>query len=146
MPATAERPLADRARLKNWTIEKLRYCDTDRQGHVNNAVFSELCEAGRVAFLYDPDSPAAPPGCAFVLARLELDFLGELNWPGMVDVGTAVLSVGRSSFRLGQGLFSGGSCIATAETIIVLMDEATRRSTPLPDALRARLEALDIGV
>ncbi|HEY0832387.1 MAG TPA: thioesterase family protein [Azospirillum sp.] len=145
MPDVTERPLTDRARLKAWTTEKLRYCDTDRQGHVNNAVFSEMCEAGRVAFLFEPGAPSAPPGCAFVIARLELDFLGEMNWPGTVDVGTAVLSVGRSSFRLGQGIFSNGACAGTAETVIVLMDEETRRSAPLPDDLRARLESLRLG-
>ncbi|HYH19502.1 MAG TPA: thioesterase family protein [Azospirillum sp.] len=142
MPDVTERPLADRARFKAWTTEKLRYCDTDRQGHINNAVFAEMLEAGRVHFLFEPGAPTAPPGCAFVIARMELDFLGEMNWPGTVDVGTAVLSIGRSSFRLGQGIFFNGACVGTAEAVIVLMDEATRRSAPLPDDFRARLESL----
>ena len=29
------------------TTQKLRFCDTDRLGHVNNAVYSVMCEAGR---------------------------------------------------------------------------------------------------
>ena len=33
------------------TYDKLRYADTDRQGHVNNAVFSTMLETGRVEFL-----------------------------------------------------------------------------------------------
>ena len=32
--------------------EKLRYSDTDRQGHVNNAVFSTFLETGRVELLF----------------------------------------------------------------------------------------------
>lgn len=146
MSETDTPDLTDRAVFPVWTTEKLRYCDTDRQGHINNSVFSEMCEAGRVAFLYDPAAPAAVPGTAFVIARLVLDFRGELNWPGTVDVGTVVLSVGKSSFRLGQGVFDGDRCAATAENIIVLMDEATRRSTPLPPELRARLESLSLSV
>src|ERR1700722_2154599 len=39
------------------TYDKLRYADTDRQGHVNNAVFSTALETGRAEFLYDPDAP-----------------------------------------------------------------------------------------
>jgi hypothetical protein len=30
--------------------DKLRYGDTDRQGHINNAVFTTLLETGRVEF------------------------------------------------------------------------------------------------
>lgn len=30
------------------TFDKIRYGDTDRQGHVNNAVFSAFLETGRV--------------------------------------------------------------------------------------------------
>ena len=30
------------------TYEKLRYVDTDRQGHINNAVFASMMETGRV--------------------------------------------------------------------------------------------------
>lgn len=145
MSGTQTPDLTDRGAFPVWTTEKLRYCDTDRQGHINNSVFSELCEAGRVGFLYDPAAPAAVPGTAFVIARLVLDFRGELNWPGTVDVGTVVLSVGNSSFRLGQGIFDGDRCVATAENVIVLMDEATRRSAPLPPDLRARLEELSVG-
>jgi acyl-CoA thioester hydrolase len=50
-----------------------------------------------------------------------------------------ILSVGRSSITVGQGLFAGDSCAATAESVIVLTDATTRRSTPVPDALRQRL-------
>jgi len=37
------------------TFEKLQYADTDRQGHINNSIFSVLCESGRVNFLYDAE-------------------------------------------------------------------------------------------
>ena len=39
------------------TYDKIRYADTDRQGHVNNAVFSTFLETGRVKILYNPDYP-----------------------------------------------------------------------------------------
>jgi len=115
------------------TFDTLRYGDTDRQGHVNNAVFSTFLESGRVALLYNPDAQWADPEAAFVIARLVLDFRDEVNWPGRIDIGTRVASVGRSSLTLHQGLFQDGRCVATAETVIVHMDETTRRSKPLSD-------------
>ncbi len=137
--------LADRACFRVWAQDKLRYADTDRQGHINNAVFATFLETGRVGILYDPAAPLAPLGCEFVIAKLTVDFRNELRWPGVVDIGTVVLALGRSSITMGQGIFAGDGCAATAETVVVLTDATTRRSTPLPDALRARLEDLMVA-
>lgn len=124
------------------TFDKLRYNDTDRQGHINNAVFATLLETGRVELLYAPDGALHDPGCAFVIASLSLQFLKEINWPGQVDIGTGVAEVGRSSFTLTQGLFQNSQCVATAQTTIVQMNESTRRSHPLSAHTVARLNAL----
>jgi acyl-CoA thioester hydrolase len=120
--------------------DRLRYGDTDRQGHVNNAVFATFFETGRVAFLYDPANPVLPEGASFVIARLVIDFRAEINWPGEVEIGTYVSRVGRSSCTLSQAVFQNGKCVASGESVVVLMDEATRKSRPLTDAIMALLE------
>jgi acyl-CoA thioester hydrolase len=123
-----------------WVADTLRYGDTDRQGHVNNAVFATFCESGRVSFLYDEELDLRGAETNFVIVRLELDFRAELFYPGTVDIGTRVLAIGRSSFRLGQGVFKGDLCAATAECTMVLVDDATRKATPLTPKLRQWLE------
>jgi acyl-CoA thioester hydrolase len=122
--------------------DKLRYGDTDRQGHINNAVFSTFLETGRVELIYDHAHQLVEPGTAFVIARLEMDFRSELLWPGEVEIGTRVASVGRSSVRLEQAIFQGEQCVANAITVMVQMDEATRKSRSFSDAVRERLLAL----
>ena len=139
---TAAPDLTDRATFRQWSHDKLRYGDTDRQGHINNAVFATFCETGRVTFLYDPEDPFAPPGTEFVVVRLTLDFRAELHYPGQVDIGTRLLSLGRSSFYVGQGIFKDATCHATAESVMVLLDQMTRRAVPLPEMLRNRLGRL----
>ncbi|MXN66965.1 acyl-CoA thioesterase [Stappia sp. GBMRC 2046] len=125
------------------TSDKLRYADTDRQGHVNNAVFATFLETGRVELFFDAGKGRlAREGAAFVIASLQLDFLSEINWPGSVDIGTRVVKVGRSSLTLEQGIFQDGACVAAARTVIVQMDEASRRSTPLSEVAVERLNAL----
>lgn len=121
-------------------VDTLRYGDTDRQGHVNNAVFATFCETGRVAFLYDPERLRMPPESGFVLARLVIDFRAEVTWPGTVEIGTRVSGIGRSSFQMAQGLFQHGRCVATAENVVVLVDETTRRSRPLTEDIVQALE------
>ena len=120
----------------------IRYADLDRQGHVNNAVFATFSEIGRVAFLHDPERPLAAEGTSFVVARLETDFHEELHSPGAVEIGTAVTEIGRSSFRIAQGIFSGGRLAASVAGVLVMTDVRTRRSTPLPPVARAGLDAL----
>lgn len=134
MPLPSDYPL--------HAFDKLRYGDTDRQGHVNNAVFSTLLETGRVEFLYTPEAPMLSAGCTFVIASLQLDFHREILWPGEVDIGTRVMAVGRSSITLEQALFQDGRCAATARTVVVHTNEATRRSQPLDAATAERLQAL----
>ena len=122
--------------------DKLRYGDTDRQGHINNAVFSTFLETGRVELLYDRTRKLVEPGTAFVIARLEMDFRAELLWPGAVEIGTRVASVGRSSVRLEQAIFQGERCVASGITVMVQMDEATRKARPFSETVREQLAQL----
>ncbi len=124
------------------TYEKLRYADTDRQGHVNNAVFSTMLETGRAELLYNPSRPLANEDAAFVIAKLTLNFCSEITWPGTVQIGTRVLTVGRSSVTLEQALFQEERCAATATTVIVQMNETTRSSQPLSETSIAYLKSL----
>lgn len=120
--------------LKDYPIQsfdKLRYRDTDRQGHVNNAVFSTFLETGRTELFYSEHQPLADPNASFVMARLVLDFRAEVLWPGEVWIGTGILAIGRSSVRMEQVIFQNARPVASAETVVVQVDNVTRRSTPL---------------
>ncbi len=47
--------------------DTIRYCDTDRQGHVNNSAFAMFCETGRVNFLYSSERPSVYPAQPLLL-------------------------------------------------------------------------------
>ncbi|WP_144776359.1 acyl-CoA thioesterase [Marinobacter maritimus] len=136
---------------KDWTLEqfpirtydKLRYADTDRQGHVNNAVFSTFLETGRVELIYDSEAPLASSDTSFVIVNINLQLRAEIHWPGTVDIGSAVTRVGNSSIQLHQGIFQNGVCCATAESVIVCIDNNTQKPTTLADAARRNLSRLE---
>jgi acyl-CoA thioesterase FadM len=44
---------------------------------------------------------------------------------------------------LEQGLYSGETCFAAARSVMVVMDHASRRPIPIPEALRAGLTRLE---
>lgn len=122
-----------------WTEERVRFGDTDRLGHVNNAVYGTYLETARVELM---QRLLRGPETYFVLARMTIDYLAEMKELGPIRVGTAITGIGRSSFTTGQGIFQGEMCSATGDGVVVLVDAATRRSTPLPDDVRAALEDL----
>jgi hypothetical protein len=55
-----------------------------------------------------------------------------MHWPGIVEIGTRIDRIGRSSVTLAQALFVGDDCVATCQSVVVLIDASTRRSTCLP--------------
>jgi acyl-CoA thioester hydrolase len=124
---------------KHWTSINLRYGDTDRQGHINNAVYCTLMESGRVGLVMDGNESIAGKGTSFVIARLTIDYLAEMHFPGIAEVGCRVLKTGRSSFTVGQAIFLGEKCYSTAAAVVVLVDDESGRPIPLTDPLRVRL-------
>jgi acyl-CoA thioester hydrolase len=124
------------------TKDKIRYADTDRQGHVNNSVFNQFFETGRVEIIYNPTKPLHDLNCSFVIAKLNVQFFNELIWPGEVEIGTKVLKIGSSSFDLEQALFQKGECVALGETTIVQVNNSTKKSQPLSDQSKFFLSSL----
>jgi acyl-CoA thioester hydrolase len=124
-----------------WGIETVRFSDTDAIGHVNNVSFAAYLETGRTTFARACGMTVGlqPHGQHFVLARVEIDYRVEVHWPAVLDLGSAVVRLGTSSITLIQGVFIGDLCVATGREVLVMLDTATGRPTPLPEELRARL-------
>lgn len=119
------------------TTQRLRYCDTDRVGHINNSVYAVMCEAGRVELL---DYLGLLSGkLSVVIARLEIDFLREMNWPGDVRIETWVARIGTKSLHTRQAVLFGGEVVARARAVLAAIDPATRRAVAIGDDWRAAL-------
>ncbi len=120
------------------SFDKLRYGDTDRQGHVNNACFMTFLETGRTGLLHAKDNKKADEGCSFVVASVTIDFRAEMHWPGNVDIGSRVVKIGNSSVTFEQALFQDGKLTATSHSVLVQMNDETRKPQPLSEAAKAR--------
>ena len=121
------------------TAHRLRFNDTDRLGHVNNAVFAVMLEQGRSELAMEAGLPIEADGMTLVIVRLELDFLREMAWPGTVTIETEVARLGNRSFTMRQRLISASELCARAVTVLVVMDRAARRALPLDGAWRDSL-------
>ena len=70
------------------------------------------------------------------MVRLDIHFRAELKWPGTIEMGLGVSKFGRTSVTFDQVVFSEGRCVASSQSVSVLIDDATRRPTPLTDEVK----------
>ena len=125
----------------SWTNSTIRYSDLDPNGHVNNGATNAFFEDGRICFRNQRMLQLGDDILAgFVIVKFSANYLAPLFFPGSVDIGTVVTRVGRSSYNLGQGVFDGEKCVATAEVVTVFIDSNTKKSQELTHDLRVILE------
>lgn len=140
----SESPSKGRTVYPHWVKERVRWSDTDMVGHVNNISFSTYFETGRTEFLLPLIAREAERRILMVLARMCVDYLGEIHWPGDVEVGTGISSLGKSSCHMDQSLFSGDRCVGKAQTVLVMIDEETRKPREIPEWVRNHLAGFTI--
>jgi acyl-CoA thioester hydrolase len=136
-----------RASYRFWTREKVRFGDVDRNDHVNNVVLAGYCEDARVEFREAVlDGSSTSPDFTWFVVQFAITYHAPLDYPGEAEIGTRPVEVGRTSFTVGHGIFSGERCVATATSKIVCIDRATQRPRELSPHYRAALEqALGAG-
>ena len=120
--------------------DNVRFADLDPNQHVNNAVYATYFETGRVTLMKDPSYALTPEGLAWILVRLDIHFRAELRWPGTIEMGLGVAKLGRTSVTFDQVVFSEGKCVASAQSVSVLIDDNTRKPTPLTEEIIANLK------
>jgi len=120
--------------------DNVRFADLDPNQHVNNAVFATYFATGRVTLVKDRGYGLMPDGLTWIMVRLDLHFRAELRWPGTIEMGLGVSRFGRTSVTFDQVVFSEGRCVASAQAVTVLIDEATRKPTPLTPEIIAKFQ------
>jgi len=63
--------------------------------------------------------------------RLDMHFRAELRWPGTIEMGLGLVKFGRTSVTFDQVVFSNGKCVASAQSVSVLIDEVSHKPMPL---------------
>lgn len=123
-------------RMLRLTLQ-LRLNDFDVLGHLNQAVYHELLEQGRIGMI----AALGADSNRYVLARVELDYRREIGVTiREAIVETSVEGYGRSSIRLSQRVLRpDGELAAEGFTVLVGWDGDARRSRPLDEAERAAL-------
>jgi acyl-CoA thioester hydrolase len=117
------------------------YADVDPIGHLNNVALARFFQESRTVIdgeVWGLEQIVRPGGrTALLLAHVDIDYLQQGFWPGMLTVGTGVEHVGTSSYANCAALFQD-TCIALCRSVTV--HTLHGRPAPLPGEARRRLE------
>ena len=138
-------PLPGRADFPAMRSITTRWMDNDVYGHVNNVVYYSFFDTAVNAHLIEAgvlDIETSP--AIGLVVETGCRYLAPIAFPDRVDAGVRVSRIGTSSVTYEIGLFRNDEPNASAvgHFTHVYVDRATRRPTPIPEPVRAVLEAL----
>ena len=122
-----------------------RFRDTDAMGHVNNAVYVTYLEIARQIYWEHAYQQSDYRRVPFILAHVTIDFRSEALVSEVLEIGIRCEWIGEKSFSFVYRVWEKQSerLVVEATTIQVCYDYAAKRSLPVPEALRARLEEIE---
>lgn len=117
-----------------------RFYETDAFGHVNNTVITGWFETAR-----EPIFKIFTPGLeiselSLILARIEIDFVGQIHYGSEVTLKTSIEKVGNASFVVLHEAWQNDNCVARGKAVQVGFDFSSQKSQPISDTQRAALE------
>jgi acyl-CoA thioester hydrolase len=122
-----------------------RWMDNDVYGHVNNVVYYSWFDTAVNRFLIDKGVlDIAKSEVIGLVVATNCAYFASVAFPDEIVAGLRVAHLGTSSVRYEVGLFRAGEThpAAAGEFTHVYVDRATSRPVPLPEKLRATLEAI----
>ena len=122
-----------------------RWADNDIYGHINNAAYYGFFDTAVNGFLIEEAGLDIHAGAVIgLVVETGCTYFAPLAYPETVESGVRVARLGNSSVIYDIGLFKPGEDQPAAQGrfVHVYVDRDTRRPVPLPDAMRAALEAI----
>lgn len=119
--------------------------EQDGFGHVNNVVYFRYFESVRMHFLERTAILLShrEHGIGVILASTTCDFERPVTWPQTLEVSTWPVRVGNTSFLLHYRITNErGKVVAMGSSVQVMYDYGRSTKVPVPDDLRARINAL----
>jgi acyl-CoA thioester hydrolase len=116
-----------------------RFSETDALGHINNTVVPVWFEAARTPIfkIFTPDLD--PKQWKLIIAKIEVEFKGELFYGDNVDIRTGIERIGNSSYVIVQEAWQHGVCCARGKTVMVRYDFVSKAAVALSEVERAGL-------
>ena len=122
------------------------FADVDSFRHLNNVALARFFEEGRATFTmsaFGVDAIVRPSAVQLLLAGVVIDYVSQGEYPGLIQIGTGVSHIGRTSYSYAAGLFQNGRCIALCDAVMVHVRDG--EAAELPAEAKAALEPFRLG-
>jgi acyl-CoA thioester hydrolase len=126
----------------------VQWGDQDSFGHVNNVVHFRWMESARIAYFAALGAAIHNEGLGPILASIKCDFRRQLQYPDTVHVSASITKIGRTSLTMVHRVYSDEqrALVSEGDSVIVMFDYTAQKPTPVPEAVRAKIEELEKSV
>lgn len=122
---------------------RVRFCETDALGHINNASYFQYMEEARIRFFEDLGYKIEDKSKSwnFVVASVGCDFINQGFFNQSIKIQTSVKRIGSKSFTLENLMIDSQTkkLIAKGHAVVVIFDFESQKSTSIPEYLREGL-------
>jgi acyl-CoA thioester hydrolase len=125
---------------------QIRFSDIDVVGHVNNAVYSDYFDVGRLHYFREAFGQllAWNKGKTLVLVHTEADYRQPAFLYDTIEVHTSVVEIGGRSVKMKQYLVdAAGAVRVEGYSVLSTCDMDTGQSFPMPDEWREKITAFE---
>lgn len=124
----------------------VRYRDLDAAGHAHHTLPLIYLEEARAEYWRTVAGRPDLRDIDYVMAEVTVRFHRRIHWPALLDIGLRVSRFGTKSFDMEfEVRDDAAELLSSGRTVQVMYDYSRGVAIPVPDALRARIEAYESG-
>lgn len=122
---------------------RVRFCETDMAGHVNNTSYFIYLEEARGKFFRDIFPEHLNSVGRFILASTKCDYVSQAYFGQPLMIESWITHIGNKSFRFNHNIRDNdtGQVIAEAEATIVHFNYEEQKSESISEELREILDS-----
>jgi acyl-CoA thioester hydrolase len=125
---------------------QIRFNDLDPAGHVNNSVYMEYFDIGKVNYYREVIGASMDFGSiSLVIASFRVDFYKPVFGEDPIEVKTKINSLGNKSLEMNQQICRSGEPdpLAVSTTILVCFNYSAQVSAMIPQEWRNRISLFE---
>lgn len=134
--------------FKFKTSVRVRYADTDAQGHVYFANYLVYFDTGTTDYMkavgYSYER-LLEEGYDFFTVEALCRYRGEAFFDDELQVATRISTIGNSSFTFQLALFKGDVLIADGHIVNVMIDRNSKKPVRVPESFRKAVSVFENG-
>lgn len=121
---------------------KVRFCETDALGHINNTSYFFYLEEARIDFFEAMGASMDVEKWEYIVASTKCDFVAQGYFNQVLKVKTFVTKVGHTSFTISHEIVDDKTeaLIARGEAVIVYFNFDAQKSAPIPETIKQFLQ------